>query len=96
MFYVYNVYEVYTHTFKESPFSTNLPGDNSLLLWLGLPSSSDDDSEPLESEDSEEPEPDADSLLDEEEEVCEDGDLTSLVLFTANRGGIGIGLALIK
>jgi len=52
------------HTF----FLSKLLGDNPSFLCLGLPSS-DEDSEPLESEDSEEPDPEAESLLDEDEEV---------------------------
>jgi len=43
-------------------------GDNPSFFCFGLPPS-DEDSEPLESEDSEEPDPEADSLLDEDEEV---------------------------
>lgn len=83
------------HTLGGAPFLANLSGDNPCLFCLGLPPPSDEDSEPLESEDSEEPEPDADSLLDEDVEVwVVDGDLTPLVLFTANLGGIGNCLAL--
>lgn len=52
------------HTF----FLSNLSGDNPSFFCFGLPPS-DEDSEPLESEDSEEPVPEADSLLDEDEEV---------------------------
>lgn len=57
------------HTLVRFPFLINLSGDNLCFFGFGLPPSSDEDSEPLESDDSEEPEPDADSLLDEEEEV---------------------------
>lgn len=75
-------------------FLSNLLGDNPSFFCFGLPPS-DEDSEPLESEDSEEPDSEADSLLDEDEEVwVVAGDLAPLDLFTANLGGIGICLAL--
>lgn len=81
-------------TLEVLPFLSNLSGDNNRFLCFGLPPSSDDDSEPLDSDDSEEPELES-SLLDEEEEVrVVLGDFAPLVLFTANLGGIGICLAL--
>lgn len=77
------------------PFLTNLSGDNPCFFCFGLPSSSDEDSEALELDDWEEPEPVADPVLDEDDEVwVVVGDFTPLDLFTANLGGIGICLAL--
>lgn len=61
-------YTIINLTLEVLPFFTNLSGDDNRFLCFGLPPSSDDDSEPLDSDDSEEPELDS-SLLDEEEEV---------------------------
>lgn len=91
-----NLVPDYEHTLEVAPFLSNFSGDDNRFLCFGLPPSSDDDSEPLDSDDSEEPELDS-SLLDEEEEVWVVlGDFAALVLFTANLGGIGICLALIN
>ncbi|MCP6508542.1 hypothetical protein NL478_27640, partial [Klebsiella pneumoniae] len=55
-------------TLEVAPFLCNFSGDDNRFLCFGLMPSSEDDSEPLVSDDSEEPELDS-SLLDEEEEV---------------------------
>lgn len=58
---------MFLHTFVVRVL-INLLGDNPCFFGFGLPPS-DEDSEPLESEDSVDSDPETDSLLDEDDEV---------------------------